>query len=217
MKYGVRTPLWIAAWSVLVFVGLAWERMAYADIVQFTEPQSFFQSANIVSTETFEEFTSRTIIGVGSVEIDGITYTSDNPIAEWYTSDSFITPSAPNSLVQRNVIAPANLAFAGRTDAVGFFLVPGATFPPSNYRFAVTTAPGETFTFNSGIVQGTFFRGFTPLGVGVGISSVSITPLETPGGISNFNLDNVSRGVITIPEPSSCAMIFSGLGCNLAA
>jgi len=90
--------------------------------------------------------------------------------------------------------------------------VPGATFPPSDYRFAVTIGPSETFTFNSGIVQGTFFRGFTPLGVGVGISSVSITPLETPGGISNFNLDNVSRGVITIPEPSSCAMIFSGLG-----
>ena len=103
---------------------------ASAGIILFTDPQSFFQSANIESTETFDEIPSRTIVGVGSVALGGPTYTSAYALAQWYTFDSFVTPSPPNGLTQKNVAAPATLTFAngGNTGAIGFYLRPGQRF-----------------------------------------------------------------------------------------
>ena len=209
-----RMPVWIAAWFILFSI-VGWGRPAYAGVILFTDPQSFFQAARVVSTETFDELPSNTIIGVGSVTLDGITYTSANPIAQWYTSTSFVTPSPPNSLVQRNVIEPATLTFAGggHTDAVGFFLRAGSNFPGGDYRFDVATASGETFTVDSGIIGGFIFREFVPSdGIDDGINSLSITPLGVLGGISNFFLDDVSRGVIAsaIPEPSTLVLGTTG-------
>jgi hypothetical protein len=116
--------------------------------------------------------------------------------------------------VQRNVIAPATLTFAGggRTDAVGFFLRAGSNFPGGDYRFDVATASGETFTADSGIIGGFIFRGFVPSdGIDDGINSLSITPLEVQG-ISGFFLDDVSRAVIAsaIPEPSTLVLGTTG-------
>src|SRR5262245_15944979 len=202
MRKRVRTLVWTVAWSVLfsVFWG-GWGRTAYATIIAFTDAQSFLQTGRVVSTETFDELPSDTIIGVGSVSLDGITYTSADPSAQWATDDTFVTPSPPNSLVQNNVIAPATLTFAGggTTDALGFFLLPGSTFPGGDYRFDVLTAAGETFTADTGIIGATIFRGFVA-SENESILSLTITPLNVAGGISNFNLDNVSRDAI-VPGP----------------
>jgi hypothetical protein len=184
----------------------------------FTDQQSFFQTGQVVSTETFDEFPSDTIIGVGSMTLDGITYTSANPLAQWKVTDTFVTPSSPNSLTQSNVIAPATLTFAGRgqTDAVGFFLLPGSTFPGGSYRFDVTTASGGPFTATTGVIGSTIFRGFTSFDE---ITSLTITPLNVLGGLSNFDLDNVSRGLIVsaIPEPSSLTLGTTGILVLLAS
>jgi len=200
---------------VLLVLEGGWGRTASAEIILFTDPQSFFQSAKIESTETFDEIPSRTIIGVGSVALAGITYTSADALAQWYTFDSFVTPSPPNGLTQKNVIAPATLTFAngGNTGAIGFYLQPGSSFPGGDYRLDVVTTTGDILTVDTGIVTNTIFRGFVSVdGIREGIKSISITPLEIPGGISNFELDNVSRGAISaVPEPSSMTLARTGI------
>ena len=129
------------------------------------------------------------------------------------TDTSVVTVSPPNSLIQRNVIAPATLTFAGggHTDAVGFFLLPGSSFPGGDYRFDITTTSGDVFSVDTGTVTETIFRGVVSSD-GADILSLSITPLDVPGAgesKSNFNLDNVSRGVIEpvfagVPGKSNC-------------
>jgi hypothetical protein len=218
----VVTTVSIAAWFVLLSsIWAGWGRTACASVIVFTDPQSFFQAGTVVSTETFDELPSDTIIGVGSVSLDGITYTSADPSAQWATTDTFVTPSPPNSLIQSNVIAPATLTFAGggTTDALGFFLQPGSTLPGGDYRFDVVTATGETFTVDTGVIGETIFRGFVS-SENESILSLTITPFNVPPGesISNFNLDNVSRGVITsaIPEPSTLVLVIAGVLVLLA-
>lgn len=192
-------------------------RTSYAGFMMFTDSQSFFQAAQVVSTETFDEIPSRTIIGVGSVSLDGITYTSADPSAQWFTSNSFVSVSPPNQLTQRNVLAPATLTFAGggQTDAVGFYLEPGSSIPGGLYRFDLTSPFGGSFTATTGVIAAAVFRGFTSSD---GISSLTVTPLNVPGGVSNFDLDNVSRGAITsvIPEPSSLTLGTTGILVLLA-
>jgi hypothetical protein len=180
--------------------------------------KAFLLTGLVASTETFDELPSRTIIRVGSVILDGIAYTSADPSAQWYSWDSFDTVSPPNSVVQRNVIAPATLTFGGggETDAVSFFLYPGSSFPGGDYRFDLTTVSGETLTVESGIIGDPIFRGFVSSD---GINLLSITPLQVPGGLSNLQLDNVSRGAIAsaIPEPSSLTLGTTGLLALLAS
>ena len=87
-----RTYLWMVAWCLLL-EGL-WGSIAHAGpILMFADPQTFFSAVQVVTTETFDEFRSNTNIGVGSVTLDGITYTSSNPSAIWFVSDTFVTPS----------------------------------------------------------------------------------------------------------------------------
>jgi len=207
MGHQLTARFQMAAWCLLL--AALWGRTVYAGpIVSFSDAQAFSSSAPVASTETFEEFQTDTAIGVGSVTVDGITYTSFNPSAIWRVSDTFVTPSPPNALVTGNVVAPATLTFngGGFTDAIGFFLVGvGGRFPPASYQIDVATVDHELLseTISPGEVNN-IFRGFTSQD---GIASVTIAPVpvEVGGTISNFHLDNVSRGVIstTVPEPSS--------------
>jgi len=182
-------------------------------IVSFYTPQSFFSSAQVVSTETFDEFQIDTDIGVGSITIDGITYNSPNPSAIWHVTDTFVTPSPPNSLVTRNLVEPETLTFAGGgvTDAIGFFLVGIGGTPAAFFRIDVLAADGEVSTeqIAPGFNTINVFRGFA---YDNGISSVTITSLDLAGGLSNFHLDNVSRGAISaVPEPSALTLAAIGV------
>jgi hypothetical protein len=132
-------------------------RATTAGISVFTDQQSFFQAAAIVSTETFNEFPRNTVLGVGSFTLDGITYTSASPIGVFaVTSDFANTPSPPNALIQRNTITAITLTFAGggRSDAIGLSFLPGA----QNYLFEAATASGEKVTVETGIIPE--LRGF---------------------------------------------------------
>jgi hypothetical protein len=202
----MKPKKWTATVACTLFIALVNITVAKeksqqpAHITVYSDPQSFFQAAKVVSTETFDQLPSRTVIGVGSVSLDEVTYTSADASAEWFTDTSFVTVSPPNGLTQRNVIAPATLTFAGggHTDAVGFFLLPGSTFPGGDYRFDITTTSGDIFSVDTGTVTETIFRGVVSSD-GSDILSLSITPLNIPGqgeSISNFELDNVSRGSI---------------------
>ena len=187
-------------------------------ILSFFTPASFFSSVPVASTESFDEFPTDTDIGVGSVTVDGITYVSSDPSAIWYVSDTFVTPSPPNGLVTRNVIAPETLTFAGggSTDAIGFFLVGIGGFPPAFFRIDVMATDGQVLTeqIAPGLNTVSLFRGFAYQN---GMSSVTITSLDLAGGLSNFHMDNVSRGAISaVPELSSLTLTaigVAGLAC----
>jgi hypothetical protein len=172
-------------------------RATTAGISVFTDQQSFFQAANIVSTETFNEFPRNTVLGVGSFALDGITYTSASPIGVFAVSGDFAnTPSPPNALIQQNTITAITLTFAGggRSNAIGFSFLPGA----QNYLFEAATASGEKVTVETGIIpELPIFRGFVSP---EGIVSLTITP-DPSDCCSNFLLDDVSHGVITFTFP----------------
>jgi len=178
----------------------------------FTDAKSFFQTGKVVSTETFDEFPIDTIIGVGSVTLDEITYTSAKSSTPWGALSILPPVSPPNALTQTDV-QPATLTFAGggQTDAIGFYLINSAALGTSvPYGIDVVTASGETLslTVSVGETSRNIFRGFESP---EGIKSITIT---TPT-FANFALDNVSRGVIT-PEPSSLTLGATGILVLLA-
>ncbi|TMA82593.1 MAG: PEP-CTERM sorting domain-containing protein [Deltaproteobacteria bacterium] len=213
-----RTYLWMVAWCLLL-EGL-WGSIAHAGpILTFADPQTFFSAVQVVTTETFDEFRSNTNIGVGSVTLDGITYTSSNPSAIWFVSDTFVTPSPPNSLVTSNAIAPVTLTFEGEgfTDAIGFFLVGVGGIPSASYRVDVVAVDGERLDqmISPGVITTNIFRGFAAEG---GILSLTISPVEVGGSIANFHLDSVSHGAIStnvVPEPSTLSMAGAGVLISL--
>jgi len=52
---------------------LAGAQKSWADVIVFSNAVEFFKAAQIVRTETFDEFKSRTVLGSGSAVIGGIT------------------------------------------------------------------------------------------------------------------------------------------------
>lgn len=178
-----------------------------------TDPNAFYSSVppgTVFSTETFDEFPADTDLGVGGIVLNGVAYTSANPSAVWFASDLFVTTSAPNTLVQRNVIAPANLTFPdqGSTNTVGLFLIGIGGIPPAEFQIVVEAADGVLLvdTILTGTPTTNLFRGFRSE---AGILSVRITPIEMNGNISNFHLDDVTHAQV-VPEPSTALM--TGIG-----
>jgi hypothetical protein len=201
---------------------------ARADIIVFTNEAAFLRAAPIVSTEKFDEFASGTLLGqMGTVRIDGVTYTAAAD-AQW-SADRFFgpAPSPPNVLFQRNTgtrNGSATLTFGDgqSTEAIGFFVTSPLLSPRSFYQLTVTTTDGgqlvEPIDLNS---DTPVYRGFV---ASEGISSVRIDPLTVEGARPNFGLDNVSRAAIVgplpvvIPEPASFTLFGLGglvlLGCR---
>ena len=83
----------IVAWCLLL--GGLWARTTHAEpILSFSDPQNFSNTVQIVRTETFDEFATDTVIGIGSVTLDGIIYTSSNPLGILLVAGIFVTPLA---------------------------------------------------------------------------------------------------------------------------
>jgi len=205
-------PLGILFLSLLIAL-LAWSGASASPIILSTDSNAFYSSlppGTVLSTETFDEFSPDTDLGIGSIVLNGIAYTSANPSAVWFASDSFVPTSAPNALVQRNVIAPAILTFPdqGSTNAIGFFLIGIGGVPPAEFQINVAATDGGVLldTILIGTITTNVFRGFRSE---AGILSVRITPVDV-GNISNFHLDDVTHAQV-IPEPSTALMTGIGL------
>jgi hypothetical protein len=202
-------------YACILFVPLLAQQARAGSIVAFDTPQTFFGAVQIVTTETFDEFAPDTLLGIGEFHLNGITYTSVDPAARWITNDSFVTPSAPNALVQQNTNAPATLAVESgiATTGIGFFLVGLGGIPIVTFRIDVVGADGERFTetFTAGPTTTTLYRGFASQ---AGIVSVAISPIDIGNGTGNFRFDNVSLGA---PIPSgqpinTCPTVISSPG-----
>lgn len=167
------------------------------------DEQQFLSSRPIVSTETFEEFSTPTEFPTTQrrVVIDGVRYRSIDPAPPWWIVDqeSFAEPT--NALFRRfsngfGFTADLAVAFrdGGSARALGFRLYAFAT--NNRFELQVTEANGAvtTLALPIGMVGPTF----------VGVSSpnrirrVRITQRSDISGVSlsNFSLDEVSRSAI---------------------
>src|SRR5262245_43279317 len=111
-------------------------------ITTFVSQQSFFNAVNVISTEGFDEFPSGALLGVGTLRLNGIVYTSAASTARWITNNSFTAPSPPNTLVQENTVVPATLTLdgGGAATGLGFFLVGLGGIPIVAFRIDVAGA-----------------------------------------------------------------------------
>src|SRR5262245_8671942 len=119
---------------------------AFCEILVFRDQSAFFQAATIVSTENFDQYPTRQILGIGTATVDGVTYTSSDPLALWQIQSVFLSSSPPNYLVGGNIDQPAavlTLGEDGFTNAIGFFLIPPAFIPPPAYQIIVTAVDGD--------------------------------------------------------------------------
>jgi hypothetical protein len=201
--------------KLLIFscISAAVPQLVRGEVMVFTEELQFFQATSIASTETFDEYPFDSVLGVGAVTIDGVTYASDQPMARWIAGiqihqvpPRFVSP--PNDL-GTDLIGTDTLSFGAgaTTNAIGFFLLTAGDF--TTYNLIVTTADGAQFIDPLVGEPNPAFRGFV---ASEGIASVTVTHISSVSQI-NYSFDNVSRGDITepVPEPAS-ATLFLGFG-----
>jgi hypothetical protein len=178
----------------------------------FNSEAAFLAAANVVSTETFDEFASGTDLGGPSATVDGITYTAVDPDPgpppppRWSVHGSTVADSPPNVFEFSGRRAVTLLSFGDGmiTHAIGFFLHTGADFPGGvNYELTVTLGNDSHIVANAS--GGALYRGFL---ASEGIKSITIDT-ETDIGGFNFEFDNVSRGAIVpvIPEPATWLLV----------
>jgi hypothetical protein len=200
----VTIRLLLAALSTVTLVlGASPAQAAASGPVLTLDEHQFLSSRPIVSTETFEEFSTPTEFPTTQrrVVIDGVRYRSIDPAPPWWIVDQEFFAEPTNVLFRRfssGFDVTINLAIAfrdgGSARALGFRLNPFAT--NNRFELQVTEANGAvtTLALPIGMVG--------PQYVGVSspnrIRRVLITQRSDISGVSlsNFSLDDVSRGAI---------------------
>ena len=200
--------------GLLIFALLALNSTCYGSLIAFDTESSFLQTGLVVSTETFDELPPKTVVGTGTAVLDGITYTSDQPLAEWIAGihihqvpPQFISP--PNDF-GASLIGATTLTFenGGSTGAVGFYIFTAGVV--TTYAIFVTTTDGQRFLEPLIFDSNPSFRGFVSP---EGITSITVTN-AFPDSQLNYSFDNVSRGQIVaapVPEPWTVLAFTSGL------
>jgi hypothetical protein len=174
---------------------------AESDVVLTFDQAAFLASQPIVSTEDFNEFPTPTEYPPKQrrVVIDSVRYRSVDQSPPSWAIDSINTPD--NALTRRfnsgpGVVGPLEMAVAFRDGksvrAVGFTFLP---FSPNNqFELIVTEADGATTSFFLRPDLGATYIGLSSPNL---IKRVFITQHSgLAGGITNFALDDVSRGRI---------------------
>jgi hypothetical protein len=200
--------------GLFIFALIALRSTCYGSLVAFETESSFLQTGLVVSTETFDELPPDTVAGTGTAVLDGITYTSDQPLADWTAGihihqvpPQFISP--PNDF-GATLIGDTTLTFenGGSTDAIGFYIISAGVL--TTHNIFITTADGQRFLELLIFDPNPSFRGFVSP---EGITSVVVAN-AFPDSSLNYSFDNVSRGQIVaapVPEPWTVLPFTAGL------
>jgi len=200
--------------GLFIFVLIALHSTCYGSLIAFETESTFLQTGLVVSTETFDELPPDTVVGTGTAVLDGITYASDQPLAEWIAGihihqvpPQFISP--PNDF-GASLIGDTTLTFGngGSTNAIGFYIFTAGV--STTYFIFLTTADGQRFLEPLIFEPNPSFRGFVSP---EGITSVVVAN-AFPESMLNYSFDNVSRGQITaapVPEPWTMLPFTGGL------
>ena len=204
--------------GLFIFASIALHSTCYGSLVAFDTESSFLQTGLVVSTETLDELPPNTVVGTGTAILDGITYTSDQPLAQWIAGihihqvpPQFISP--PNDF-GATLIGTTTLTFenGGSNNAIGFYIITAGTL--TTYNIFVTTTDGQRFLEPLVFDANPSFRGFVSP---EGITSVAVTNAFPESSI-NYSFDNVSRGqIVAVPVPEPCTVLpFTGGLASLA-
>ncbi len=180
-----------------------------AAVTAYTNETTFLSSNPIVSTETFDSFSTNYPLAQQSVTIDQVTYTDSESTPGWRVSVPLSLPhSNPNGLWHSQTLGPITVSFgAGNmTHAVGLWMEPFVT--PNLFSIEVDETGGGTTTFAAPVNVGIGFYGFSSA---EGIVQIIIEQTAAPpsGSTSNYMLDDVSRATIEpAPEPSTLLLMF---------
>jgi hypothetical protein len=204
--------------GLLIFASIALHSTCYGSLIAFETESSFLQTGLVVSTETFDELPPNTVVGTGTAFLDGITYTSNQPLAQWIAGihthqvpPQFISP--PNDFGV-TLIGTSTLTFenGGSTDAIGFYIIAASVL--TTYNIFITTTDGQRFLEPLIFDPNPSFRGFVSP---EGITSVAVMNAFPESSI-NYSFDNVSRGqIVAVPVPEPCTVLpFTGGLASLA-
>lgn len=181
-----------------------------ANLSIYHSESDFLNVAPIVSTETFDEFPSRTTFFSPQVVIDQVVYEVDGPC---------ITDEQPNpcwvvgiQLGPGSVTPPHDfgstlpngnehrISFGtGRAvRAFGFWFLSGAILPPPHWEVIVNEIDGTSTTETVQLVSGQQYLGFVS---DIGISTLIVRGVD-PLGAAPWSYDNVSRSLIFSLEDS---------------
>jgi hypothetical protein len=200
--------------GLFIFASMALHSTCYGSLIAFETESGFLQTGLVVSTETFDELPPNTVEGTATAVLDGITYTSDQPLAQWIAGihihqvpPQFISP--PNDF-GASLIGTSTLTFegGGSTGAIGFYIITAGVL--TTYNIFVTTTDGQRFLEPLVFDPNPSFRGFVSP---EGITSVAVTN-AFPESLINYSFDNVSRGQIVaapVPEPWTALPFIGGL------
>ena len=192
---------------------------AFGTIIGYTSEATFKAQTPVVSTETFDELPSDSVVGTGSMMLDGVLYVPKDTSSYWYATDTFVTASTPNSLYSSKTELDGwwdilTFGTGKHSPNLGFYLYKGITTPPfAELTILVTATDGEQYTETIWSNLANPYHGYF---ASQGIASVKIMDIPNNGHGVLWIFDNVSRGQIVpiypVPEPVTMLGLALGIG-----
>ena len=175
----------------------------------YNSETNFFSASAIVSTETFDQFSTGTYISP-TMAIDGVLY--QTPASSWsfIGSPHTVVVSPPVALIARDSLDPATLSFGqGRyVDAFGFWFGSFTNYQSPLWSIDILETNGINTVVDITPQLWSQYFGFIS---SVGIESITVGLLPPFGGARggvNWWYDNVSRsdvlGGTTLPDVYDC-------------
>ncbi len=172
----------------------------------FDSENAFLEAHPDVSTETFDEFESGTVVGGPSATVDGVTYTALDPDSVWTAGTFAGSISSPNALFTTSVndIGDRVLTFAfdGYVQALGFWMMKGPSDSPiPHWDIRVEELDGNVEELHLPFApRGPWYLGFSSA---LGIRSLSVVDFAGDTHTTTLAFDNVSHTSIETTLPGT--------------
>ncbi len=178
---------------------------AAASVIVYDSESDFLNAAPVISTETFDEFPSRTGFFTNRVVLDHVIYETDGPclfegagnpcwMAGIHLGPASVTPPNDFGASFANGITEHRISFGpgNWVHAFGFWFLSGDHFSIPQWEVIITEMDGTRTVEPVEVFAGRRFLGFQSDAGIVGL----VVRGALPGRASNWSYDNVSRGQV---------------------